>query len=244
MLNWLFRRSVPPARTFNPKVVWWNDERWLSRFERHLRPDAGPTGVGDWKRILDRRFTLAQFAGMVLRLRGQTAECGVFTGVSSAVICEVLRDSYSDGERHWAFDSFAGLPEPTTSDGDAWNSGDLTANYATARQHLKEFPFCELVQGWIPEVLEPCSEFPFRFAHIDLDLYEPTAHALAFFYPRLVNGGIIVCDDYGFRTCPGARQAVDEFVQNTNAPLVELTTGQAVLFRLATNESIRGGNNP
>ena len=226
----LFRRPAPATTEFNPKVVWWNNEHWLSRFERHLRPDAGPNGASDWRRILDRRFTLAQFAGLAARLRGHTAECGVFTGVSSAVICEVLHDSYREKERHWGFDSFAGLPEPTPSDGTAWRSGDLTAGHAAAQRHLSEFIFCELIQGWIPKSLQICSELCFRFVHIDLDLYEPTVSALTFFYPRLVEGGLIVLDDYGFRSCPGARQAVDEFLQQTTVPFVELTTGQAVLF--------------
>ncbi|HEX3704868.1 MAG TPA: TylF/MycF/NovP-related O-methyltransferase, partial [Vicinamibacterales bacterium] len=48
--------------------------------------------------------------------------------------------------------------------------------------------------------------------HIDVDLYEPTRDSIAFLYERMNPGGIVVCDDYGFMTCPGATKAIDEFL--------------------------------
>jgi len=42
----------------------------------------------------------------------------------------------------------------------------------------------------------------------------------------------MIFDDYGFPTCPGAQQAVDEFFEDKpEVPLV-LTTGQALVFKL------------
>ena len=51
----------------------------------------------------------------------------------------------------------------------------------------------------------------FQFIHLDVDLYQPTKDSLDFFYPKLAQGGIIVCDDYNFSTFPGAKKAWDEF---------------------------------
>ena len=47
--------------------------------------------------------------------------------------------------------------------------------------------------------------------HIDLDLYLPTLETLQFFFPRLQNGGIIVCDDYNSKMFDGSKKAWDEF---------------------------------
>ena len=48
---------------------------------------------------------------------------------------------------------------------------------------------------------------------------------MAFFYPRLVPGGIVVCDDYGFPTCPGATSAVDEFLADKPEKMLSLASG-------------------
>lgn len=65
----------------------------------------------------------------------------------------------------------------------------------------------EIHRGWIPEVLETMPERRYRFVHVDVDLYEPTRAAFAYFVPRMQIGGVIVTDDYNW---PGGRRAVDE----------------------------------
>jgi O-methyltransferase len=220
-------RSPEPPR-FNPKVQWWSDQEWLARYERHVLPD-GFNGLHP-HRILDRRFTIAQLAKGARSLRGSTAECGVFKGVSSALICETLRDTYRDGERHFGFDSFQGLPQTGANDSN-WRQGDLHEPLATSQRHLVEFPFVTLVPGWLPETLAEASDFRFRLVHIDVDIEQPTLDCLEFFYPRAVSGAVFVFDDYGFHSCPGARRAVDLFLSDKPESLIELTTGQAVFFK-------------
>ena len=64
----------------------------------------------------------------------------------------------------------------------------------------------------IPEV----ESKKFAFVHVDVDLYQPTLDSLKFFYPRLLPGGVIVVDDYGYSVFPGAKRAVDEFLRGTD----------------------------
>jgi len=71
------------------------------------------------------------------------------------------------------------------------------------------------------------------FVHIDVDLYQPTLAALEYFYPRLAAGGIIVCDDYGSLSFPGAYKAVEEFSRKYNEPILRFTTCQAVIIKEA-----------
>jgi hypothetical protein len=47
-----------------------------------------------------------------------------------------------------------------------------------------------------------------------VDLYQPTYDSLDFFFPRLVKGGVIVCDDYNFSNFPGAKLAWDEYFKD------------------------------
>lgn len=70
----------------------------------------------------------------------------------------------------------------------------------------------------------------YHLAHLDVNLYQPTLFGLKFFVAKMVAGGIIVVDDYEAITCPGVKQAVDEYLaQNKRAVKFGLMTGQCVL---------------
>jgi len=47
---------------------------------------------------------------------------------------------------------------------------------------------------------------------LDTDFYESTKVELEILYPRLVNGGILIIDDYG--SWKGCRKAVDDYFKN------------------------------
>jgi len=222
-------KPAAEAPQFNPKVCWWKNADWLAKFDRHIQPD-GFGGRFHPHRILDRRFTLTQFARTARSLRGSTAECGVFKGIGSALICETLRGTYHESERHFGFDSFEGLPETGANDGQ-WKRGDLADPVTTAQEHLAEFPFVQLVKGWLPATLAVARQHRFRMVHVDVDIEQATWDCLSFFYSRVVSGGLFLIDDYGFHSCPGARQATEAFLQDKPETLIELTTGQAAFFK-------------
>jgi O-methyltransferase len=221
------RPPAPP--NFNPKTRWWSNPDWLKRYDRYVVPDNF-TGEHH-HRILDRRFTLQAFAASVRDLAGSTAECGVFKGVSSALICATLADTYHQS-RHYGFDSFEGLPELSGGDaGSAWKKGQLATPLEETRQRLSEFEFCKLIVGWIPETFRGLENEPFRLVHIDVDLEAPTRDSLQFFYHRAVMGALFLFDDYGLHSCPGARKATDDFLRDKPETLIELTTGQAFFYK-------------
>ena len=213
-------------------LIWPNDWSWLRPYEKYLGPDAA--GGLPKTRVIDRRFTLIQLARAVKHLRGNTAECGVLGGVGSAMICKTLESTYQGEERHWGFDSFEGLPEPEKIDlgPQSWQKkGSLAIAPQVALTNLDDFEFCTLVKGWIPQCFAPAGDKRFRLAHIDLDLYQPTVDSLEFFYPRMETGGVFVFDDYGHLTCPGVRQAVDEFFRDKPETVIESVCGTSFVFK-------------
>jgi O-methyltransferase len=64
-----------------------------------------------------------------------------------------------------------------------------------------------------------------------LDIYRSTLDGLRFFYPRLVRKGVIISHDYGNKTAPGVKQAFDEFLAETDEPLIQLWDTQCVLIK-------------
>jgi O-methyltransferase len=209
---------------YKPHLYWLNEREWLAPYAR----------AGIEERIIDRRFTYVQHAKLARSLHGHTAECGVFTGVTSFIFCQALAGTYGPDEHHWAIDSFQGVSRPVQADGTGWQAGVLTSPIEVARARLAPFPVVRMLPGWIPDVLRELPDVRYRLVHIDVDLYEPTRDALAYFYPRMVPGGVLLFDDYGFQSCPGARLATDEFFSDKPEPIVELATGQAVVLRSGT----------
>jgi len=130
------------------------------------------------------------------------------------------------------FDSFEGLPEPGAEDGSYWHAGDLACSEEAARRNLAGFDRVEFYRGWIPSRFPDVADHRFCFVHVDVDLYRPTCEALEFFFPRLHPGGMLVCDDYGFDSCPGARRAMDDFFVDRRERIIHLPTGQGMVIKL------------
>ena len=146
------------------------------------------------------------------KIDGDFLELGVYKGFSANLML-----SYSSMNRNYlGFDTFEGLSQPIeTVDGTHWVKGDLAFSDTAAMAKLENFKSrVRLIKGEIPEVFNALQneETEFALVHIDLDLYGPTKSALLFSWERLSPGGSLICDDYGFSTCPGATKAVDEFL--------------------------------
>ncbi len=179
-------------------------------------------------RSLDRKYTLDQLMKLVASVEGDTAECGAFRGASSYLICRRMAGS---GKKHHVFDSFEGLSDPQPEDGAYWKGGDLSSSEIIIRDNLKDFDNVVYHKGWIPQKFYEVEDSKFSFVHLDVDLYQPTIDSLEFFYERMGSGGIILCDDYGFATCPGAKKAMDSFFADKSEGIVRLPTGQGFVVK-------------
>lgn len=201
--------------------IFLDDTRFISEYEK-VTP-------GEGYRSLDRKYTLSQLMSLTLDIDGDTAECGVYKGASSYFICKATA---STGKKHHLCDSFSGLSAPLAVDGDHWTQGDLSTPESAVAHTLSDFDHYVVHKGWIPDCFSGLQSSRFSFVHIDVDLYQPTRDAFQFFYPRMNTGGLILFDDYGFSTCPGAKRAVDEIIGELPAQrLILLPTGQAFLIK-------------
>lgn len=213
------RYIYPRYRFSDFGSIWLDDDAFREWFDR-MHPNSS--------RSIDRKFTLAQFVKLVREIPGDTAECGALRGATSYLICQGIKGT---GKQHHVFDSFEGLSKPNPEkDGAYWRRGDLAESEAACRETLREFDFVHFHKGWIPERFGDVAERRFSLVHVDVDLYQPTRDSVEFFWPRMNAGGVLICDDYGSRWCPGAKKAMDEYFEGV-APVLLLTTGQGVVIK-------------
>jgi hypothetical protein len=202
---------------------WWDN----SDFNDYLRRFEEFEGMNT-----DRRWMLGQLIRLTKNVAGDTAECGVFEGAGSYLICKSNSANPDQPRVHHVFDSFEGLSSPAVVDGAHWKKGDLSVGAEAVRKNLSEFSSSVLLhKGWIPDRFVDIADRRFAFVHIDVDLYQPTLDSVKFFYPRMNEGGVILCDDYGCTSCPGATQAIDEYLADKSEKMISLSAGGGFLIK-------------
>lgn len=153
-------------------------------------------------------------------IAGAIAELGVYQGEQAAL----LNRLFPDRQLH-LFDTFEGFSckditgEPgfsSASTGDFSNTSvDLVLSRMADRSKVI------IHQGFFPESAVGVED-EFSFVSLDVDLHDPTASGLRWFYPRLSKGGYIFVHDYNNRRYMGVRRAVEDFVKETGACAVPL----------------------
>ena len=174
----------------------------------------------------ERCFMLFQFARSAAQLQGDVAEVGVYRGGTARLLARAVA---SAGKTVRIFDTFEGMPS-TDPLRDRHRTGDFgDAPLDDVRSYLADCPNVSFHPGLFPSTAAAFESASFCLAHIDVDIYSSVRDCCEFFYPRTVPGGLLVFDDYGFRSCPGAKQAVDEFFSSRPERPWWLPTGQAVV---------------
>ena len=168
---------------------------------------------------------------------GDIVECGCAQGGSAALMALTLK-SLRTSRRLWLFDTFEGLPAPTCGDPDyeiaKLFTGDCVGTLEeveTLFQRLLINDDVHFVKGLFQKTL-PTTNIPLiALLHIDGDWFESVKVCLENLYDKVVRGGIIQFDDYGY--WQGAKKAVDEFFasRGINVPLQPLDYSGRFIFK-------------
>ena len=206
----------------------WRDQ---PHFTRAVRAHGAIKGIPDL-----RLFFLQSCVRALANVPGDIAECGTRNGKSALFMLDAM-GAEADARTMFLFDSFEGLSDPTpgrdTLESAHVEGGARRFAVSDPAEVVERFRGrrVEIKTGWIPERFPEVADRRFALVHVDVDLYQPTHDAIAFFYERLEPHGMIVCDDYGSGRYPGAREAMDEFFAERPEGVVELPQGQAFIVK-------------
>jgi O-methyltransferase len=216
-------QQIPDLQLYQPLYSPWEGDPEFDTLYRTVKPH---TLVAR-----DRCWILWKTLQQALALEGDVVECGVFRGGTALLEAKTIAKAGQDRQLH-LFDSFEGMPT-TTGGIDRLDAGDLsTTSAADVEKLLREFAFAHIHVGFIPGTFEGLAISTVAWAHVDVDIYQTVLDSVEYLYPKLVPGGFLVFDDYGFPSCAGARRAVDEAFSTRPEVPVCLPTGQCLVIKL------------
>lgn len=164
------------------------------------------------------------------KLEGDFVECGVWRG-GNILLYQLLNDFYSLNKNIFAYDTFEGMTTPEDIDinytGNSAkelllknkksehiiNTHALSTIDSVKKNILKHSKLenINFIIGAVEKSLLLEKNLPKKISvlRLDTDWYASTKIELEILYPRLVQGGVLIIDDYGH--WQGARKAVDEY---------------------------------
>ncbi|NGX56465.1 MAG: 8-demethyl-8-(2,3-dimethoxy-alpha-L-rhamnosyl)-tetracenomycin-C 4'-O-methyltransferase [Candidatus Anoxychlamydiales bacterium] len=177
----------------------------------------------------DRLYMLYQLAKNCKKIDGDIAEMGVYKGGSAKLISDAVNKT---NKKLFLFDTFQGMPEVDKTKDNFHKKDDFNdTDIESVKKLFIGNSNVKLIPGFFPKTAENILNNKFCFVHIDADIYPSVLDSCTFFYPRMVKGGYLIFDDYGFETCKGAKSAVDYFFSDKNENVLYLETGQALVIK-------------
>lgn len=158
-------------------------------------------------------------------LSGDMASFGVNYGVLEKTVAELHLNNTKSGGRAKKFYLF-----------DTWGQVGVSHedyrkdNHLEVIERFKGYSFVELVRGLVPDSFARADIPELSLLLIDLNGWEAESAVLSKYYDKLVSGGIIYFDDYGWEY-PRLRSVIDRFLSDKPETLLHFASGNAILVK-------------
>lgn len=237
ILDSVYRRlPIPPAWAYNADgmaTIHFSPFLEDPEFSRLYQEVSAEWFVDEVVDVRWRMWLLTRYARAARSLPGNYAEFGVYRGGCSKMLLATA--GLEPTRRLHLFDTFAGIPDSSLTDSErearfAGRLNDTSASYV-AELLAPWDPIAQLWPGDVFETFPAADTGALAFVHIDLNAAAPTEWVLGHVHSRLVPGGVVVFDDYGWRGYEDQRARIDAFYAGRPEEVVALPTGQAVVLR-------------
>jgi len=205
--------------------------RFDQQFRETYRQIQGFTLVDEM-----RLYELWQLTSQLAAVPGDILEVGVWRGGSG---CLVASESQRTGSSARVFlcDTFSGVVKASVEDPiySGGEHGDTSPEIVRALAGHLGLENVDVLVGTFPdETGTAIEDRQLKLCHLDVDVYDSTRAAAEWVWPRLVDGGIIVVDDYGGDGMDGVQRAVDEVADKPSCRMIHNLNGHAILVRVAS----------
>lgn len=171
------------------------------------------------------------------KLDGDFVDCGVHTGIFARAIINYVRFEQT-GKTYFLLDTFNGLSEKYCTKNElkrnitmGYENEDGEILYKQVKETFRNFNV-KIIRGAVPETLVEVNSEKVAFLSIDMNCVQPEICALDYFWNKMVSGGIIILDDYGYANSHNDQKlAHDEFANSKGVQILTLPTCQGLLIK-------------
>jgi O-methyltransferase len=228
------RRGTPRYQSLNPiadYAPWRTDPTFLETYDT-IRPYT----------LVDiyRCYELWTLVEQSQKLTGSLIEIGVWRGGTGALIAQRAKLS-GITDTIYLCDTFTGVVKASSHD-PLYQGGEhhdtsigLVEDLVYKQLNLEHV---KILPGIFPdETAKAVDHESFRFCHIDVDVYHSAKDITAWLWNKLIVGGIIVYDDYGFFGYAGVTTYVDEQRHARDRLVLYNLNGHAVVIKISQEVS-------
>jgi O-methyltransferase len=215
--------SIVPSATYAPWLLDKPFEKTYKKIEKYTLVDKY------------RCYDLWQLVEESKKLNGALIEIGVWRGGTGVIIAKKA-EMCKIKDTVYLCDTFKGIVKAGAKDSYfkgnelADTSKELVAELVQKKFNLRNV---KILQGTFPEETgDLVADAKFRFCHIDVDVYQSAKDIVDWIWNKLVVGGIIVYDDYGFQNCSGITKFVNEERKRPDRLVIHNLNGHATVIKL------------
>jgi hypothetical protein len=206
-----------------------HDRKFLSSFTSSVTDEQE-------RSLFWRVHTLAWAAKTALLVEGDFVECGVLRGFCSNVIFKYL-DFGTLPRQAYLYDTFSGLPPETSTEAERtgwdYSAFDPEKLYGEVRERFSAFGNVNVIRGIVPDSFAIASPQRVAFLHVDMNSEKAEMLALEHLFNKVVPGGVIVLDDFGWMCNVNQMKSELAFFTALGHQVLELPTGQGLVIRHA-----------
>ena len=172
------------------------------------------------------------------KIPGDFVECGVWQGGNCMIMADMLLSLGESKRKIYLYDTYIGMPKPTKFDVNhtdksyslkIWKQGirkdhnemsyapleEVRANMMKIGYPQKNIIF---VKGKVEDTIPKTIPKKIALLRLDTDWYASTKHEMEYLFPKLLNHGVLIVDDYGHWA--GAKKAVDEYIKKNKIAIL------------------------
>lgn len=213
--------------TYDRNLSFGSDQKFMQLASRH----AALFDMSNWHWNLHVALWAAKTA---LHLPGDFIELGVFRGLTTGFVADYLE--WQKIPKIWyLFDLFGKFDQSQANDSwevSYYDQYDPTTWEAQVRERFAPYPNIVVTKGNVPNILHTAkTPDKIAFMHLDLNAAKAEIAALEVLFDRIVPGGVILLDDYGWTAAHETQKMEMAWFAERGYMVMEIPTGQGLVIK-------------
>ena len=212
-------KNVFPASSYSP---WFDDDAFMSTYEI----------IKDYTLVdIYRCYEIFTLIKQIEYIDGDVVEVGTYRGGTSGIISSVL-NGFKLSKDFYAIDTFEGVVKVNHND-PSYKGGEHKASINEFKELFKKLNINlpTILTGIYPDDFPEFNIEKVCFLHIDVDIYQSAKDIYESLEKKVVSGGIILFDDYGFKGTSGVAKFCNDIKYNNDYKFIHNLNGHAIFIK-------------